>query len=113
MALPNSEYQLGLTNLNEGRVVDVVLAFVEHEELACPCDECILDIAALALNQTEPRLGGIGFGSGCAGTPGISQLVIVWGGWWEDSWLGVWVVGRSWVGKSLSSSLAQRSYMYY
>ena len=55
MALPNSEYQLGLTNLNEGRVVDVVLAFVEHEELACPCDECILDIAALALNQTEPR----------------------------------------------------------
>ena len=55
MALRNAEYQIGLTNLNECRVVDVVLEFVEHEELACSCDECILDIAALALNRTEPR----------------------------------------------------------
>jgi len=53
MALRNSEYQLGLTNLNESRVVDVVLEFVEHEELSCACDECILDIAALALNRTR------------------------------------------------------------
>ena len=32
-----------------------MLEFVEQEELACSYDECILEIAALALNQTEPR----------------------------------------------------------
>ena len=42
-------------NLNEPRVIAVVQNLIDTEQLACDCQECILDIAALALNSTPTR----------------------------------------------------------
>ena len=42
-------------NLNEKRCVQAVREYIEAGKAACDCDECILDILALTLNNTPSR----------------------------------------------------------
>ncbi len=42
-------------NINEPRVIAAVQNLIDTDQLACSCQECILDIAALALNNTPTR----------------------------------------------------------
>ena len=42
-------------NLNEKRCVQAVREYIEAGRAACECDECILDILALTLNDTPSR----------------------------------------------------------
>jgi len=42
-------------NLNEGRVVAAVQAFIDAGKAPCECDDCQLDLLAISLNNTSPR----------------------------------------------------------
>ena len=42
-------------NLNEKRCVEAVREYIEADRAPCTCNECILDILALTLNNTPSR----------------------------------------------------------
>ena len=50
-----AENCLRVRNVNEERVLTAVGHYVDSGLAHCNCDECALDLLALALNQTPPR----------------------------------------------------------
>ena len=56
LALQNEgEEVVRVINLNEKRCVQAVREYIEAGKAVCECEECVLDILALTLNNTPSR----------------------------------------------------------